>query len=621
MTYEIKQYGCMTPYDFQGDVIGNVLEHVRKQFQGFEDKRTIDHAFVNASVSSGKSLMMGAVAEHCTNVGINSMILTAIGELALQDGETLWDMKVPCSYYSNYVGRKSTHYPVISATVGSVVNALDKDFADYKLHVLQIDECHLVGFDNEDSDFMKVINHFKSINPLLVVIGYTGTPWRKGCSIKGEFWKEEILPVVDRQFLTENGFTVPDVFGFTDHEYDLGSEFSVSSNECSMTDFSDSQLDKMHSKMKPSMTDEIMKDVVEMTKDRNGVLVTCAGLTHCKEAAEGLSGYTWAIVTSKDGVITNTDFKTRKDVVHAFKEGKVKFLINIGIFLTGFNAPIVDCIVILRRIGSIVLFEQLLGRGRRLLKPNQIESGIIKNESLVLDFSGTVESMYEQYSNPTLEEAMKAKDSQSGEDKVCPDCGTLNGEHARRCGNVVNGDRCEHFFMYRECDDLKRGGIIISKGCGAQNDIAARDCRICGNVLIDPNAKLARKHYSNQDWKPVLKMEFEVIGNNQEGVQVNYYLDSYGEDGQQEIAHVKYWAIQGGGKRTWTSNFVRRHINGYQWQQRAINMQPIAVLQSKAMFDCPVEVTHRINDKGQSVVHGLRFSSGKEMKGSKHVSN
>lgn len=621
----IKPIGKITPYPFQHEVIQNCLGHIRDQFSNFKETKKSDNAFVNASVSSGKTIMMGAIANHCKNVGVKSMILTAVGELAGQDGEECFNMDTPCSYFSAYMGRKSTHFPTVVGTVGTVANALTKDFAAWAPHVLMIDECHLIDHQDDEckSQFMQVITHFKQLNPMMVVIGFTGTPWRGSSTIKGEFWKREIEPVIDRQFLMDNGYTVPDVFGFTDHEYDLGDEFAPGDDK-SMSDFSDNQLAKMHKLMNPTATQEIMLDVIRLCESRNGVLITCAGESHCKEAAAALPDKTWAIVTSVSGVITQTGYKTRKEVVDAVKDGKIKYLLQVGCFTTGFNAPIIDTIVLLRRIGSLVLLEQLLGRGRRLLKPHQAEAGIVKNESLVLDFSGTMAAMSDLYNNPVLEEAMKAKDNFEKNFVTCPDCETLNGEHARRCcGDDHKSDdgRCEFFFKSRRCEDVQRGGIVVSNGCGAENDIAARDCRKCGNQLIDPNAKLDRKHYSDQDWKPVLSMELEVIGPNQDGIGVKYFFDNYGEDGKQEIANIKYWAIKGGGKRVWTSGFIRRHIVGYPFQQRVISMTPVNVIKNKALFSVPTMATHRLNDKGHSVVHGLKFSSGLTIKGSKRIDN
>ena len=598
---DIPTFGSMTPRPYQWEAIQNIKQFIREQFANHKLGKQIKNAILNASVSSGKSMMMGAVANHCMNVGARCMILTDVGELADQNGKELWDMDTPCSYYSAYVGVKSTYYSNICATVGSVFNGLEKDFysPDKIPHILLIDECHKVAYEDIEGEkttlFAKVIDHFKTLNPKLVVIGFSGTPWRGSSSIVGTFWSEELKPVIDREFLKGNGFTVPDVFGFTDHQYDL-SEFN-NFEEVSMTDYSKADMERMQAKMDLSTTQAIMHDVMELTKDRNGVLVTCSGFKHAKEAASVLGDITWAIVTTQK-TETNTTYEGRKEIVDAVKDGKIKYLFQIGVFTTGFNAPIIDTSVILRRIGSIVLLEQLLGRGRRLPKQWMIDAGIKKEEHLVLDFSGTLEAMADLFNNPTFNDAMEAKDKKDNAFIYCPNpsCGAECGAHARKCHN------CDHWFKFRACEDLRLNNILIEQGCGHKNDIAAKICGNCNKYLIDPNANLSHKAYTDADWKPVLKMDMEIIGGRSDAIQVTYWFDSFGIDGQQEIAKVKYWAIMAGGKRVWDSKFVKAHAKPALWK-KILQMTPALLIQNKDLFITPKMATHRINAKGESIVN------------------
>ncbi|WP_236532939.1 hypothetical protein, partial [Escherichia coli] len=79
--------------------------------------------------------------------------------------------------------------------------------------------------------------------------------------------------------------------------YDL-SEFHGSSQDGTQ-DFSAEELRKMEKKIHESgeMTKLIMQKVVERAKTRNGVLITCAGQRHCKEAASYLPpDATYAII-------------------------------------------------------------------------------------------------------------------------------------------------------------------------------------------------------------------------------------------------------------------------------------------------------------------------------------
>lgn len=611
MESDIPTFGELTPYEHQWELVQNVKEFIRQQFKNYNEGIPTKNAIVNASVSSGKSLMMGCIANHSYQYGVRCMILTSVGELADQNGQELRVMDTPFSYYSAYVGVKSTASTNICATVGTVNNGLCRDFdAKNVPHVLLIDEAHTVDIEDMDGEklsmFAQVITHFKNINPRLVVIGFTGTPWRNNKSIIGSFWPEELKPAIGRDFLRDNGFTVPDKFGDTKPSYDL-SDFD-SFEGIQTTDSSDSELEEMHKRMDLSTTQKIMREVHLLCKERNGALVTCAGLKHCIEAAESLpKSETWAVVTTKE-TRSNTKCEGRKEIVDAVKSGKIKYLFQIGVFTTGFNAPIIDCIVLLRRIMSLVLLEQLLGRGRRLPKQWMVDAGVIKKDSLVLDYSGTLDAMYHLFDDPVLDKCQLEKSKRDDDVLNCPKCLEVNSAYARRCiGKDANEERCDHFWISRECEDLKRGSFVVSKGCGAENDVSARDCRMCGNTLIDPNDKLTGCHYTEDDWKPLNKMKMDVSGKNSDAITVTYYIDNYDKDGNQEIAKVNYWSINGGGKRIWESKFLKNHVlGGWPLIKKVSRMSPFDIVSNLDLFAAPKMVTHRINGKGNSIINVRR---------------
>jgi len=623
----IPTLGNITPYPFQWEVIQNTLAHIRAQLKGEIDNQP---AYINAYVSAGKTIIAGAIADHCKKMDVKILILARTGELVEQDSEEIFNMGSACSIYSASLSRKSTHFTTVVGTEGTVANALEKEFSTWIPRIILIDEAHQVPWqdvlNNGDTGYSKILNHFKVLNPKLIVIGMTGSPYRGVESIKGDYWKTEIQPKIDRKFLVDGGYIVPTIFGHVHDNvgYDL-SEFDQV-DEHGTKDFSAADLEAMYEKMDLSTTQEIMREVMDIMQSRLCALVTCAGFKHCKEAASIVPDDEMAIITDK------TPKKERQQVLRDAKKGKLnergtfryRYIFQIGCLTTGVNIPVWDTSILLRRIGSLTLLTQLLGRGMRLLKPEHVEAGHEKVDHLCLDYSGTMAAMHEMFDDPMLEDAVTSGKKGDQNWITCIKCETENSEYARRCcGDDPNSDdgRCEFFFKSRACDDLTRGGIVISRGCGAENDIAARVCRKCDNTLIDPNDKLGGKSYGIEDWKPVLKMQLEVIGNGQDGIGVKYYLDNYDDEGNQEIAFVKYWAAKGGGKRSWESNFVRRHITGYSFQQRMINSTVFNVVKTQSTFSTPTMITHRINEKGASVVHGLKFSSGLMMKGAKRIDN
>lgn len=623
----IPTYGKITPYEFQWDVVQASLSHIRNQLSG---KIEPEPAYMNCYVSAGKTIIAGCIARHCQKVGARLLILARTGELVEQDSDEIWNMGGQCSIYSASLDRKSTHFSTVVGTEGTVANALLTDFASWVPHIILIDECHEVSWqsviDKSDNQYSKILNHFMEINPKLVILGMTGSPYRGTESIKGPFWKKEIEPSIGRQYLVDNEFIKPTIFGYghDDVQYDLD-EFAPE-NELGTKDFNSAQIQEMYKAMKLSTTQAIMHEVMDKMRNRLCALVTCAGIKHCEEAAKVVPADEMAVITDK------TPKKERREILKGAKTGQLndrgsfryKYIFQIGCLTTGVNVPMWCTSVLLRRVGSLTLLTQLLGRGMRLLKPEHEEAGYTKHDHLVLDYSGTMAAMHQMFDDPLLDDADLAKAKQESNYITCPICEILNSEHARRCiGHDTKGDqadgRCGHWWKSRKCEDQTLNGIPFSKGCGCENDVVARECRNCGQTLIDPNAKLMNKSYGESDWKPVLKMHLEVTGKNSDGIMVTYELDSFGEDGTQEIARVPYWAIKGGGKRTWESGFVMRHVNCPKWAQKIKRFGAVAAVAQQKMFDCPTMVTHRINDKGHSIVHGLKFRSGKTLKGSKQV--
>lgn len=70
----------------------------------------------------------------------------------------------------------------------------------------------------------------------------------------------------------------------------------------------------------------------------------------------------------------------RERLIAAFKARELKYLVNVAVLTTGFDAPHVDVIAILRPTESVGLYQQIVGRGLRL-SPG-------KTDCLILDYAG-----------------------------------------------------------------------------------------------------------------------------------------------------------------------------------------------------------------------------------------
>lgn len=440
----------------------------------------------------------------------------------------------------------------------------------------------------------------------LRIFGMTGSEFRgttpilvENKKIKG-FWREQVTNI-DTNYLIEFGSVVPTVFGsIGDLGYDLD-EFKASGQD-GTADFGAKEMKKMEEKIhaNASMTERIMKAVVEEAKKRNGVLITCAGQRHCKEAASYLPpDATYAIITEKTGA------KQRKEILDKANKGEIKYIFQVVALTTGVNVPFWDFSVILRKIGSLTLLIQLLGRGMRLLRAWQIAMGMVKTDHLVWDFAGTMDELGQLYFDPILEEAQfQRKFDSKKEPKTCPICGELNSFYARRCvKRDSNGNRCEHFWKSRECEDQidPRTKEVIVKGCGTQNDIVARVCRHCDVSLTDPNDNLTGKAYTKNDWCEVI--DFEVgMTRNQTGIVFTYTLrDTMGVEFK---AYERFFPESDSPicHKLWQKKGAEVHVHDPKVQKlmKAYRSARL-IMQNVHHIARPVRVTHRKSAKGDII--------------------
>jgi superfamily II DNA or RNA helicase len=107
----------------------------------------------------------------------------------------------------------------------------------------------------------------------------------------------------------------------------------------------------------------IIKRLLQLPQGTPTLIYACT-----VEHAEFLS----AILTAKGrhagAISSSTPLTIRRGLIQDFKEGQFDFLCNYGVLTTGFDAPKTKCIVICRPTTSVVLYEQIIGRGLRGLK-------------------------------------------------------------------------------------------------------------------------------------------------------------------------------------------------------------------------------------------------------------
>lgn len=567
-----------------------VIAAMQKHFRSRETVKWLDRDIhppivCNASVSSGKSIMIAALAMAVRKAAINSqkprsvfvLVIQRQGELCMQNSEAAWQFNddsklLNNSLFSASCGKvKSTHFQVVYATEGTLSRALGfgvkaKDgeepeapkpqyrFSPYtaeeltktpeqrallkKFHpdLIMWDEGHQIPYDNPDSMAVKIISHFYDCKPAMRLACFSGSCFRGTESIVGDtpqhLWKkfasiaqdDPDYPeggvgdgIITTEFMVEQGWVVPPTFGYPD---DMDKQYDFSHLNPNGWEYDEAEMDAVVSDHQKLLA--VCQDVIEKSASRKGVLIFAATQRHSRQIAAAMKDL--GVDPDTIGVITEkTKDKDRRRILDEAKTGKVKYTINVAVLTTGVNVPWWDTLVFMRPIGSLVLLIQAIGRVLRLLildgevpmfeRSNlfgltaadrlELIAASSKPDALVLDYADVMNTLGHLYDNQILEQADLEKAKKENKDLIiCPECdkagrGTMNSPSARRCiYRDPKGVRCEYFYHFRLCPS-----------CDTKNDQVARECRSCKRMLIDPNAALNNKSYSDGESIPVRSMK------------------------------------------------------------------------------------------------------------------
>ena len=103
-------------------------------------------------------------------------------------------------------------------------------------------------------------------------------------------------------------------------------------------------------------------------------MLFAATVQHAKEVLDSLPPSLSAIHHGRKSPKADRD-----RIIEQFKAQKIKYLVNVDVLTTGFDADHVDVIALLRATESVSLLQQIIGRGLR------IRHG--KDDCLVLDYA------------------------------------------------------------------------------------------------------------------------------------------------------------------------------------------------------------------------------------------
>ena len=362
---------------YQQAVVDAVYNHLRTRD---------DNPCVVLPTGTGKSVVIAkivrdAVAQWNGRV----LILAHVKELLEQNAGKIeaFCPDIPVGVYSAGLKSHDTQESVIVAGIQSVYDkACDLGAFD----IVVVDEAHLIAPDG-DGMYRTFLQDMRVVNPNVRLIGLTATPFRLkgGLICRPDNLLNEVCYEAGLKEMIRDGYLSPLV---------------------SRAGRAEAKLDGLHIRGGEFIGDEIAeamdnddlvnaacREIVELTRERKSVLIFTSGVDHCRHVAEKIfaySGKECAVVTG------GTSPGERAEIIDRFKGKTVpadlfgtpkpplKFLCNVNVLTTGFDAANIDCVVLLRPTNSPGLLIQMVGRGTRLSP----ETG--KQNCLVLDYGGNI---------------------------------------------------------------------------------------------------------------------------------------------------------------------------------------------------------------------------------------
>jgi DNA repair protein RadD len=420
------------------------LNAVASLFAYFSANRTGNPLLV-LPTASGKSLVIAMFIRQVMEQwpGQRILMLTHVKELIAQNAERLvedWP-EAPLGIHSASLRKRDVWDPIIFAGIQSVYEkAMQLGF----FNLVIIDECHLVN-PKSAGMYRQFLAAMLAINPALRVIGLTATNYRTGTgdiTYGDDTLFNDVAYEVTMGYMLEHKYLAPLISKKTAMQVD-DSGLRVLRGK-----YVEKDMQSLYDQQ--NVTETALDEVLQYGADRRSWLIFCSGVDHAHHVAESLNAR--GIPT---GCITGKTKNTRKDperdrTIEAFKGGQLRALTNANVLTTGFDAPNIDLIVLLRSIHAPPLYAQVMGRGMRLLGATMEESiANGKSNCLVLDFGGTVRRLGPVDQLKAWTPAKREKGL--APTKTCPTdgCNTLLAANARQCGEcghefeIVEGDKHE----------------------------------------------------------------------------------------------------------------------------------------------------------------------------------
>lgn len=326
-------------------------------------------------VAFGKSVVIAHIVNNIQHLG-KTLVLQPSKELLEQNYDKFIQLGGSASVYSASLNSKKFDN-VTYATIGSIAK-IGAQFKELGYKFLIIDEADRYPRDKES-----MLGKFLSDSEIKSILGFTATPFKLQSNMvnptnwtpmsktvmlttrnkNGVFWKD-IIHITQIEDIIKDKYWCD--LQFETYSFDV----SLLVYNSSRSDYTDASIDLAYK------TQNLEEKIIHKIKfsSRKSIVVFVGSVEHAK-ALEN------KILNSK-AIYGDMSKSDRDTYIKAFREGKIRVLINVNVLSVGFDAPCIDMIIQARPTSSVSLYYQQQGRGVRLGN---------KSNCLIVDLVGNME--------------------------------------------------------------------------------------------------------------------------------------------------------------------------------------------------------------------------------------
>ena len=310
----------------------------------------INKQLVVLPTGAGKTVIFSHLPKFLST-SLPMLVLAHRGELLIQAQEKILWSNPQLDVQIEKAELHADMCDVVVASVPTLGRAESERILKYPkdyFKTIVIDEAHHAAAPT----YRRIIDYFNYD----LLLGVTATPQRSD-SVRLTDVFQEIVYYKTIQDLIQDGYLCRLV------GYRVKTDTDISEVETNNGDYIASQLEEAINT--PIRNASVVAAYLQIAPQKKAI-VFASGVQHANDLA-----LSFQQKVATEVLLGTTSEQDRLDILHRFKIGETKVLVNVGVLTEGFDEPSVEAIILARPTRSSLLYTQIVGRGTRLFEGKQ----------------------------------------------------------------------------------------------------------------------------------------------------------------------------------------------------------------------------------------------------------